>query len=74
MTALAEALGHDADDRLLILTADQLGMCHATNVGVYESLRTGLATGASLMVPAPWARTRLLPLATHHGRTLAPGW
>ena len=56
MTALAEARGHDADDRLLILTADQLGMCHATNVGVYESLRTGLATGASLMVPAPWAR------------------
>ena len=26
------------------------------NDGVYESIRSGLATGASLQVPAPWAR------------------
>ena len=56
MTTLAEALGHRADDRLLILTADQLGMCHAANQGVYQAIRSGLATGASLMVPAPWSR------------------
>ncbi len=56
MSALAEALGHSSDDRLLVLTADQLGMCHASNLGVYESIRSGLATGAGLMVPAPWAR------------------
>ncbi len=31
-------------------------MCHAANVGVYESLRTGVATSATLMVPCPWAR------------------
>ena len=53
---LNERLGHGPDDRLLILTADQLGMCHAANVGVYDSLRSGLATGASLMVPGPWSR------------------
>ena len=56
MTTLLERLGRGPDERLLILTADLLGLCHATNVGVYESLRSGLATGAGLMVPGPWAR------------------
>jgi predicted glycoside hydrolase/deacetylase ChbG (UPF0249 family) len=53
---LAERLGYGPDDKLLILTSDDLGLCHAANVGVYESLRHGLATSASLMVPCPWAR------------------
>lgn len=56
MATLAERLGYQADARLLILHADGLGLCHATNVGVYEALRRGLATSASLMVPCPWAR------------------
>lgn len=54
--SLAERLGYSADSRLLIITSDNLGMCHAANVGCYESLRDGVATNASLMVPAPWAR------------------
>ena len=53
---LAERLGYQADQRLLIITSDNLGMYHAANIGCYESLRTGIATNASLMVPAPWAR------------------
>ena len=57
MTTLAERLGYEADTRLLIINADDLGMCHAANEGVYEALRAGLATSASLMVPCPWART-----------------
>jgi predicted glycoside hydrolase/deacetylase ChbG (UPF0249 family) len=56
VTTLAERLGYGADDRLLIMNCDDLGACHAANVGVYESLRSGVATSASLMVPAPWAR------------------
>lgn len=56
MTALAERLGRDADARLLIINCDDLGFSHAANVGVYESLRAGLATSATLMVPCPWAR------------------
>ena len=56
VTALAERLGHPAGARLLIVHADELGFCHAANVGVYDSLRDGLATSASLMVPGPWAR------------------
>ena len=53
---LAERLGHAPDDRLVIINADGLGLCHAANEGVYQSLRTGVATSASLMVPCPWAR------------------
>jgi len=54
--SLAARLGYGDDARLLILNCDDLGMCHSANVGVYEALREGLATSASLMVPCPWAR------------------
>ena len=56
MASLARRLGFHDDDRVLILTCDDLGSSHAANVGVYESLRDGIATSASLMVPCPWAR------------------
>ena len=56
MVSLAQRLGYPGDARLLILNCDDLGFCHAANEGVYESLRSGLATSASLMVPCPWAR------------------
>ncbi len=53
---LAERLGHPADARLVIISCDDLGLCHAADVGVYTALREGAATCASLMVPAPWSR------------------
>jgi predicted glycoside hydrolase/deacetylase ChbG (UPF0249 family) len=56
VTSLAERLGHQADDRLLIINCDDLGSSYAANVACYEALREGLATSATLMVPAPWAR------------------
>ena len=56
MTALAEQLGYDADAKLLIINCDDLGSSHAANVGVYEALRNGIGTSATLMVPCPWAR------------------
>ena len=56
MATLAERLGHRPDDRLLIINCDDLGSSYAANVGCYEALRDGLATSATLMVPAPWAR------------------
>jgi predicted glycoside hydrolase/deacetylase ChbG (UPF0249 family) len=39
----------------VIISCDDLGCCHAANEGVLSALRTGVATCASLMVPAPWA-------------------
>jgi len=53
---LAERLGHAPDAKLLIVNCDDLGSSYAANVGVYEALRSGLATSGSLMVPCPWAR------------------
>jgi predicted glycoside hydrolase/deacetylase ChbG (UPF0249 family) len=56
VTELAERLGYDADMKLVILSCDDLGSCHAANIGVYSALREGVATCASIMVPAPWSR------------------
>ena len=56
VTSLARRLGHDDDARLVILNADDLGLCQAANTGIYEALRAGLVTSATLMVPCPWAR------------------
>ncbi len=56
MKPLVARLGYDEDATLLIVNCDELGFCHSANVGVFEALRTGLATSASLMVPCPWAR------------------
>ncbi len=56
MTSLAEALHFPPGAQLLIVGCDDLGLSHASNVGVYDALRSGLATSAGLMVPAPWAR------------------
>jgi chitin disaccharide deacetylase len=53
---LAERLGFGPEDRLLIINCDDLGSSHAANVGVYEALRDGIATSATLMVPCPWSR------------------
>jgi predicted glycoside hydrolase/deacetylase ChbG (UPF0249 family) len=53
---LAGRLGHQAGDRLLLITCDDLGASHAGNLAIHASLAAGVATGASLMVPCPWAR------------------
>mgnify|MGYP003341720928 FL=1 len=53
---LAEQLGYAPHTKLVIISCDDLGSCHAANVGVFDAIRRGVATCASLMVPAPWAR------------------
>ena len=54
--SLAERLGYEASQKLVIISCDDLGSCHAANIGVYEAIRNGIASCASVMVPAPWAR------------------
>src|SRR3954454_5673455 len=63
MATLARRLGYDDDAKLVIISCDDLGACHAANVGVYGALRDGIATCASIMVPAPWARDAALRYA-----------
>ncbi|MGA1036336.1 MAG: carbohydrate deacetylase [Ilumatobacteraceae bacterium] len=56
MSSLNERLGFATDDRVLIISCDDLGLSHSSNLGVMSALRNGVATCASIMVPAPWAR------------------
>ncbi len=42
--------------RRIIVTAADLGMCHATNVSIADLLTSGRVSGAALRVPCPWAR------------------
>lgn len=60
MTTLAERLGYAPNTRLVIISCDDLGCCHAANEGVFDAIRHGVATCASLMVPAPWGKAAAL--------------
>jgi predicted glycoside hydrolase/deacetylase ChbG (UPF0249 family) len=51
---LAERLGFAAGDRVAVVHCDDIGMCHAANVGAFEALARGPATCGSIMVPCPW--------------------
>ena len=54
-SSLVSRLGYADDARLVILSCDDLGSCHGATVGVYQAMREGSATCASIMMPAPWA-------------------
>ena len=48
-------LGYPADARLLIINADDFGMCHATNAAIFRSITEGVVCSTTLMVPCPWS-------------------
>ena len=60
-----ELLGYPADARLLIINADDFGMCHSTNVAIFRSLAEGVVCSTTLMVPCPWAPQAMRWLAEH---------
>ncbi len=47
-------LGFSPQDRVVILHADDLGMCHAANAAFADLVSFGLVTCGSAMVPCPW--------------------
>jgi predicted glycoside hydrolase/deacetylase ChbG (UPF0249 family) len=51
---LCERLGHPAGARLLIVNADDFGMCHAENRATVAGLEAGIYTSSTIMVPCPW--------------------
>jgi len=48
-------LGYPVDARLLIINADDFGMCHAINEAIFRALQKGVLRSTTLMVPCPWA-------------------
>lgn len=58
-------LGYPDDARLLIINADDFGMCHAINVATLRALREGIATSTTVMLPCPWAPHALELLRAH---------
>jgi predicted glycoside hydrolase/deacetylase ChbG (UPF0249 family) len=57
MNAINPILGHlgfQPDDRVVVVHADDIGMCHATLPAIDELMSYGLVTSASAMAPCPW--------------------
>lgn len=58
-------LRYPADARLLIVNADDFGMCHAVNKAIYGVLEKGMVRSTTLMVPCPWALHAMRFLTNH---------
>nr|MBA2277842.1 ChbG/HpnK family deacetylase [Chloroflexia bacterium] len=59
MTSLSDRqtnslLGYPDDARLLIINADDFGMCHATIDATLRAFREGVVSSTTLMAPCPW--------------------
>jgi chitin disaccharide deacetylase len=50
----AEKLGYPAGKKILILHADDIGMCYEANMAAKAYLPAGHIQSAALMVPCPW--------------------
>jgi predicted glycoside hydrolase/deacetylase ChbG (UPF0249 family) len=53
LNPVLRALGFGADDRVVVLHADDIGVCEATVSGLDELMSFGLVSSCSLMVPCP---------------------
>lgn len=51
----AMQLGYESHDRLLIVNADDYGLCKSANVGVLQLLEEGAISSTTIMMPCPWS-------------------
>src|SRR5438270_361375 len=61
---ILQELGFLPNDRVVVVHADDIGMCHSTVPAIDELMAFGLVTSASAMVPCPW----FLEVAAWHQR------
>lgn len=65
MSHLAQLLGLSPVSKLLIIHADDLGMCRSVNRAIFTALGEGAVSSASIMVPCPAFREASEYLARH---------
>jgi chitin disaccharide deacetylase len=58
-------LGYPDDARLLIINADDFGRSHASNEATLRTLKEGVVSSTTLMVPCPWALHAMRMLSDH---------
>ena len=51
---IAERLGYDANAKLLIVHADDIGLARSVNIAAARAFEAGGITSGSVMVPCPW--------------------
>lgn len=54
MSSVIERLGFAPQDRVVIIHADDVGACHAANLGSFATLEAGIVSCGSILVPSPW--------------------
>jgi chitin disaccharide deacetylase len=64
-TSTAQKLAYPKDARLLIINADDFGMCHDENEATVEGLTSGLFTSATVLVTCAWFE-EVADFARHH--------
>lgn len=62
---LGEKLGYGPEARLLIVNADDFGMCHANNLAIRQLFEEGAISSSTLMFPCGWAKEAAVWGAAH---------
>ena len=58
-------LGFPDDARLLIINADDFGMCNSVNEAIIRGLTDGVVTSTTVMTPCPWSPHAMRLLGEH---------
>ncbi|MBX3062599.1 MAG: polysaccharide deacetylase family protein [Anaerolineae bacterium] len=64
-SATNKLLGYPSDARLLIINADDFGMCQSTSAAIFRSLTEGIVCSTTLMVPCAWSPYAMQLLTEH---------
>ncbi len=64
---LAELLGYPKDTKLLIIHADDMGLCNSVNTACIKAFDSKGITSGSIMTPCPWANDIIAYAKDHPG-------